>query len=48
VLWRFFTYHLNLLVGGVVFFLTCRRFEQDFSKEILSSNEPKLDLSSQH
>jgi uncharacterized protein (TIRG00374 family) len=48
VLWRFFTYHLNLLVGGVVFFLTCRRFEQDFSKEVLSSNEPKLDLSSQH
>lgn len=26
LLWRFFTYHINLIVGGIVFFRVCRKF----------------------
>ena len=26
ILWRFFTYHMNLMVGGAVFFRICQRF----------------------
>jgi uncharacterized protein (TIRG00374 family) len=32
VLWRFFTYHLYLLVGGVTFFWTCTRLELIFNE----------------
>jgi uncharacterized membrane protein YbhN (UPF0104 family) len=46
-LWRFFTYYLYLLVGGVGFFLTCKRFEQVLTEDISPTTEPRLDISTQ-
>lgn len=31
ILWRFFTYHLNLMVGGIVFFRACQRLHSPSS-----------------
>jgi uncharacterized protein (TIRG00374 family) len=36
VLWRFFTYHLYLLVGGVVFFLTWGNLDRIFPQNLSS------------
>jgi uncharacterized protein (TIRG00374 family) len=42
VLWRFFTYHLYLLVGGAVFFWTCNRLNRVFPTNVSVTSNTAL------
>jgi glycosyltransferase 2 family protein len=43
LMWRFFTFHLYLLVGGSVFFYTCRHMDRLFPREASQRAEPLIE-----